>query len=199
MTTELDLEIIQGSTFKKIMRWEVQPLVYKPITAIAKEAPVKITAIAHGLTEGWRVAVANVVGMTEINAKNTPPKTKDFHPVTLVDVDKITLNDVAADGYTTYQSGGHLVYYTPQNLGGYTSRMTIKDKVGGVSLIDLTTANSKILLDVGLNTITLILSATETSALVFKKAVYDLELVSGAGVVTALLRGGVTLIKEVTT
>ena len=41
-------------------------------------------------------------------------------------------------------------------------------------------------------------SATQSAALDFNSAVYDLEIVSPAGVVTRLVQGTVTLSREVT-
>lgn len=83
------------------------------------------------------------------------------------------------------------------NLTGYTARMQIRQRIGGDTLIALTTENSRIALGGTAGTITLNVSATDTAALTMD-GVYDLELVSAAGVVTRLLQGSVTLSKEVT-
>jgi hypothetical protein len=70
---------------------------------------------------------------------------------------------------------------------------------GSIELLRLTDANGMIALDNTTKTISLVLSATTTAALTWSKAVYDLEMVSNAGVVTALLYGDVAVTKEVTT
>ena len=145
------------------------------------------------------MAIVSVLGMLQINAKNTPPRPTDYHAATVVDANTITLNDVNSAGYSTYASGGYVQYNTPVDFAGFTARMTIKDKVGGTALETMTDANVKIVLDNTARTITLLLSATVTAAYTWTKGVYDLEMVSGSGVVTAILSGTVTVSKEVTT
>ena len=69
MAATKDLTIQQGRTFSLALRWESQPVVYRPITAIAQTAPARLTVPTHGVPDGWRVAITNVKGMTEINAE----------------------------------------------------------------------------------------------------------------------------------
>jgi hypothetical protein len=57
------------------------------------------------------------------------------------------------------------------------------------ALIELTTGNGRIALGGSAGTITLTISATDTAALTAGRGVYDLELVSGSGIVTRLLQG----------
>lgn len=194
-----DLSIRQGSTFSTVLRWEAGPIVYKPITGITQGAPVRLTVPGHGMPSGWRAAVTGVKGMTEINATANAIKDKDYHQVSIVDANNVEFNDTNASGFKAYVSGGVLQYNTAVDLGGYTARMSVKDKVGGTELLSLTTTNSRIVLDNTFKTITLLLTATETAALTWKSAVYDLEMVSGSGVVTPLLSGKVVVSKEITT
>lgn len=194
-----DLTIYQGKTFRKVIRWQVEPLIYKAISAITKAGPVSITATGHGVPDGWMVAIASAGGMRQINAKYNPPSGADFKQATVVDANTLQLNKVNSSGFATYTSGGYVVYYTPQSLAGYTARMTIRDFVGGMELLSLTTVNSRILLDDTYKTITLFISATDTAALDFSSGVYDLELVDGSGIVTQLLAGNIYVTNEVTT
>lgn len=205
MAKREDLTILQGKTFSQVVRWEEAPIIYKPISAITRAAPAQITATSHGLKDGWRVAVVSVKGMTQINAANNPPKDKDYHPVTVVggSGNTIELNDVNSSDFKAYTSGGYLQYNTPASLAGFTARMSIKDKVGGTELLRLDTTvvapQPRIVLDDTNHTITLTITAADTAALTWTKGVYDLELVSASGVVTAILYGSVTVSKEVTT
>jgi hypothetical protein len=201
MTKKLNLVIRQGETFTRVIRWETPPYVYKAITAITQAAPVQITAVGHGLKSGWRAAVVSVRGMKEINAEHSPPRDSEFHQVTVVDVDNVTLNDVNSSDFSAYTSGGYLQYYTPVNLTGYTARMTIKDRVGGTALLTLTSGlpDNRIVVDTANNTVTLSILPADTAALGFIKGVYDLEMVSGAGAVTTIFSGSITVAKEVTT
>lgn len=194
-----NLEFCKGKTFSMALRWETAPWIYKPIAAIARTAPVSITVPAHGVPDGWRVAVVSVQGMDEVNAPNSPPKAKDFHQATVVDADTIQINDVNAAGFSAYTSGGYLQFYTPKDLTGYAARMSVKDRVGGTELLTLTTSNGRIEVDATNYAITLNVSATDTAGLTFSTGVYDLEMVASDGTVTALLRGDVVVTDEVTT
>lgn len=198
MTTE-NLTIQQGKTFSQLVRWETSPIVYKPIAGVTKAAPASITCAAHGIPDGWNVAVVSVKGMTQINATGVPPKERDYHKATVVNANTIELNDVNSADYSAYASGGYLQFNTPVDLTGFTARMAVRTKVGGAELLSLTTENLKLVIDPVAYTIKLILSATETAALTWVKGVYDLEMVSPTGFVTAILSGSITVTKEVTT
>jgi hypothetical protein len=199
MATKTDLIIQQGKTFSRLLRWEVPPIVYKAITAITKTAPVRLTVVGHGIPAGWRATVVSAKGMKEINAVNTPPRGKDYHRATVIDVDTVEFNDVNAANYTAYTSGGYLQYNTPVDLTGMTARMTIKDRVGGTELASFTTENGGIDIDTAAYTITLYMAAADTAAFTWRRGVYDLEMVSADGTVTLLLYGDVSVEKEVTT
>lgn len=87
----------------------------------------------------------------------------------------------------------------PTDLTGCSARMHIREKLESTSiLLELTTENGRIALGEASGTITLNLSAAETAALPWTAAVYDLELVFASGFVRRLLKGSVTVIKEVT-
>ena len=193
-----NLVIQQGKTFNLPVRWEIEPILYKPITGITQAAPAIVSCPGHLIPDGWRVAVVSVAGMTQINARNSPPRDSDYVIATVRDADSIELNTVNSSHYKPYQSGGYLQCYTPQELGNYTARMSIKDRVGGTELLSLTTEDGRIILDNTNKTITLMIDAEDT-ALMVKNGVYDLELLSAGGVVTALLYGSVTVTPEVTT
>ena len=201
MPATKDLIIQQGRTFSLALRWESPPIIYRPITAIAQTAPARLTVPTHGVPDGWRVAITNVKGMTEINAEANKLTSRDYHQATVVDANTLDINDINASGFKPYTSGGYIQFNTPVDLTGFTARMSIKDRVGGTELLSLTTANSRIAIDATAKVITLTISAEDTAALTFTTGVYDLEMVSGAtpAVVTALLSGRVTVTKEVTT
>lgn len=189
---KLNLTIYQGSTFSEVLRWESSNRVYKPITGITAAAPAVITSTAHGIPDGWRVKVTNVVGMKEINSSDTYRKAK------LLTADTIELNEVNAVGYTAYTSGGILEYNQPIDLTGYTARMQIRSKLESTEiLVSLTTENSGIVINNTTKTITIVITATATTAFTWTTGVYSLELIVGTTVNT-LLTGNVTVKKEVT-
>lgn len=210
MATTQDLTIQQGKTFSLVVRWETEPVIRKPITAISLAAGApRLSVAAHGLTNDWRCYVTRAKGMTAINAQNNPPRSDDYHPATVIDANTVELNDidpVDANGreWPAYDTGGFLCWNTPVDLTGYTARMDIKDKVGGTVLATTDAALSPLdVLDIAIDTanktITLSIEATDTDDFAWKTGVYDLEMVSATGKVTAILSGKVTVSKEVTT
>lgn len=198
---KLNLVIRQGETFTRVIRWETPPFVYKPITAITQAAPVSITATTHNLKSGWRVAVVSAGGMEQINAKNSPPRDNEFEQCTVGDANTISLNRVNSTEFDAYTSGGYLQYYTPVSLAGFSARMDIKNRPGGTELLAITSGapDNRITLDDTNHTITVTISAADTALLTWQRGYYDLEMVSGAGVVTTIFSGTVTVTKEITT
>ena len=84
------------------------------------------------------------------------------------------------------------------NLTGYTARMQAREDVTSSDTILSLTQASGITLGGAAGTIVIALNAASTAALVAGNYVYDLELVSGAGVVTRLVQGTFTVSAEVT-
>lgn len=199
MSKTLDIVIEQGKTFEWLVRWETTPIVYKAITAITAAAPARVTSTAHGIPDGWQAAVTGVHGPSVLNASAIPPEEEDFHRVSVVDANTIDFNEVSTADAPAYVSGGYLVYYTPHDMASYTARMQIKDRVGGTELQLFSTTDSTITIDDSNKTITMSVDATDTADYTWEKGVYDLELVSPGGVVTALFHGKVTVVPEVTT
>ena len=194
-----DITIVKGATFSRVLRWESTPFVYKAITAITKAAPVSITSTAHGVPDGWRVAIVSVQGMRQINAKNTPPRATDFHKATKTSADVIALNDVNSSEYDAWTSGGYIMYYTPVSLAGVTARMQIRATAESTTTLASLVSPTDIALDDTARTITVTISATATAAYTFTVGVYDLELVvTATGVVTKLLSGNIVVLPEVT-
>lgn len=87
----------------------------------------------------------------------------------------------------------------PMDLSGYTARMHLRKKITDPDpVLELTTENSRITLGGVDGTIALVIQAVDTSLIDKGAAVYDLELISGGGIVTRLLQGGVEVSPEVT-
>lgn len=206
MTSKQDLAIRQGETFSQVVRWEGDEISYKAISGqIALTAPATIPCTSHGVPDGWRVVIVSAKGMTDINAKNTPPKSSEYVVATVVDANTLKLNTVNPANFKAHTANtGYVQYYTPVDLAGYTARMKIKDKIGGTVLASTEAGDAPLdIITVTLNnsakTITIGIDAADTAGLTWTKGVYDLEVVSVSGVVTALLYGSITVTKEVTT
>lgn len=194
-----NIKIQQGSTFEWVVRWESKTTAFAAITAITKAAPPVITAPSHGIPDGWRAAIANIRGMTQLNAEEDPPGSDDFYEFEVTDANTLSPKGVDATGFGTYVSGGVLRFFEPVDLAGYTARMHIRQSLTATTtLLELNTENSRIAIDNTAKTITLTISATDTAALTFTSGVYSLELVSGSGEVVEILYGTVTLVKEIT-
>jgi len=89
------------------------------------------------------------------------------------------------------------------NISGYTIRMMARNDYGDVTpVISLSTAaplsGIAIVGDGSAGQFTITMTAAATAILNFSSLKYDLEAVSGAGVVTRLLEGTITLSKEIT-
>lgn len=194
------LTIQQGRTFRLPVRWESEVFGYAPIASISKAAPCRVvTQNPHGIPDGWRVAIVSAGGMVEANAVNSPPSEDEMRRATLISPVEVEFNSLNAAGFTTYTSGGYLQFRIPVDLTGFDARMTIRDKVGGVELLTLTTVNGRLVVSPSEKYVEIVISATDTAALTWKSGVYDLELVSPSGEVTALLTGGVAVLAEITT
>ena len=200
MTKKLNLQIRQGETFQRIIRWETPPFVYKSISAITQAAPARLTVPSHGLTTGWRAVVVSSNGMEEINAVNVPPRDNEYRQVTVVDPNTLDFNTVNSADYTAYVDGGYLQYYTPVDLTGYTAEMDIRDKVGGTVLFTLSTGtDARIVVDPAAKTITMSISAADTTLVTWSRGVYDLEMYSPSGATTTIFSGNISVVKQVTT
>jgi hypothetical protein len=88
----------------------------------------------------------------------------------------------------------------PVDLTGYIIRSQFRSKLTSEeALIEFTTLNGKILIvDAPGGHFVLTLSASETTAIEFKSAVYDIEVESPSGYVTRLIEGTVTVSPEIT-
>lgn len=87
----------------------------------------------------------------------------------------------------------------PIDLTGYSAAMQVRKTYSDpTALITASTANGKITLGGILGTVSVVIPASDTSSVSFKRGVYDLELTSPTGVVSKLLRGDVEMIPEVT-
>lgn len=201
MAKNLDLAIRRGETFTLTVRWETEPWLYAAITSISQTAPVRITSATQAIPDGWQVSVVDAKGMTQLNAANNPPKPKDMRRATAVSSTEIEFNDISSASFGAHKANtGYLAWLTPHALAGYTARMQIKDRVGGLVLFSLTSdVAGGIEIDDANKVIEITLTAAQAEMAAAASGVYDLELVSTGGVVTALLAGAVAFGDEVTT
>lgn len=191
-----DITIKQGKTFSLVVRWTAGAAVFKPITLIEKTVPMRVTAAGHGMVSGAVAAIVGVVGMTEANAKNKPPRSTDYTEVAVIDANTLSFIEIDPTDFSDYKVGGYVRYYTPVDTTGFIARMKIKSKPGGEQYASLVSPTDIVFGADGLITVTM--SATATALLDFNEAQYDLEVESPGGVVKEIISGKVTLVKEIT-
>lgn len=192
MSNKLNLKIKQGSTLSKSLRWETAPLIYKPIASASQSAPLALNIPSHGLLDDQYFGIQSIKGMTELNTKGYP------YRATVVDSDNVVVNDLNSLDYKTHTaSTGVIVYRTVRDLTGYTARMSVRDKVGGTLLYDMT-IGSGLSIDTSSRRLTIVFPADDTATFTWSFGVYDLELESPSGEVTTILQGSVSVQKEVT-
>jgi hypothetical protein len=87
---------------------------------------------------------------------------------------------------------------TAINLTGYTAAMQIRTSYESSSTVISLTSSSGIVITAATGLLTINITSTQTAALTPGTYVYDLEITSGAGVVTRLIQGSVMVSAEVT-
>lgn len=202
MLKPLPLTIRRGETVNLPIRIESGVLVYATITAIAQSAPVRITATAHGMPDGWKACVMNSRGMTEMNAEYNPPRDNEFERATVVNANTVEFNTINAAGFRAYTSGGQLAYYAPLDLAGYLSaRMVVKDREGGTALATFSTTDGTLEIDAANQTLWLRIADDASALLTFDSGVHDIELTDLTGETKAVCSADsvFTVLPEITT
>ena len=185
------LKIIQGATLRDTLRIMQPRFVYRPITAIAAMAPVRLTC-DHGLPADWLIWVQDVQQMQELNRS---PRRELPHRAEVVDATTLEINTLSALGRSPV--GGQIIYQPPVDLTGATARMQIRDKPGGTLQLELSTTNGGLAIT-GPGTIERTLSATDSAGITWLGGVYDLEVTYADGTVHRYFEGPVTVSLEVT-
>ncbi len=186
MATKQTLNIVRGKTLSLVIRWETTPVVSKAITAISLATGFpRLTVTSHGCPDGWRGYVTSVQGMKQINAENTPPRSKDYREVTVLDANTLEFNgwnpvDDSGRDWSAYTSGGFFKYNTPKSLANKTIRVKVKDRVGGTVLLSTEVADTPLDLivataDDALKAITVEIAATTAEALTWGTGVWEVE------------------------
>ncbi|MGH8443833.1 MAG: hypothetical protein ACREVL_01145 [Solimonas sp.] len=197
---KLNLEILRGRTFSKVLRWGQPRLAYREIAAATRAAPcILTTAAPHGLPDGWTFTVSNAKGMSELNSQQDCGGPTRQYQATVIDTTTVEINDLNAAGYPAYTGGGVMTYHVPVDLDGYEAELQVRPFVESQDvLLSLSTTDGGIVLDNDLKTITLQLGAVDSAALDWEEGVYDLELRSAGGVVLPVAYGSVKVCPEVT-
>ena len=192
----LDLPVIQGATFRRVINWYGGGVLCKAIEAVTIGCPTTIQVTGHGLPSisTTPVFIHDVLGATNLNSG------KKSVIATYITADTFQVN-VSTNNQTWIEGTGSVTYFAPTNLTGYTARMHIRSTRGSSNVIhQLSTVAGDITLNPVDGSIELYISDTDTAAFDFTNAVYDLELIDtgGSGDVTRVSEGAIKLHKEVT-
>lgn len=202
MLTKLKLYARLGASSDIPLRLATGTLRFAAITAMTKSAPLRVTAVAHGLLDQWHVAVVDAKGMTELNAEDSNKiRSSEFHRVTKVDTDNVDFDGISSLNFTAYKSGGALAFYEPMDLSGYTSaRMDLKKVVDGDVELTANTANGLLTLDSATSTLWIHLTEADLATLEARDYVFDIELISPSAIDAICAADSVfTILPEVTT
>lgn len=108
-------------------------------------------------------------------------------------------NIVCPQGSTLSQELTYSINDVNVNLTGYSARMQVREKYTSTStVLNLTNSNGGIVLGGASGTITINVTATQTSNITAKEYIYDLELVSSSNVVNRIIEGKFIVTPEVT-
>lgn len=172
----------KGETFISRLRWGIAPYQFSAITAISQPIPLRMTVPLHGLPDRWpvivmghpsipssrvRVAVVVDANTIELYTKAPPDSTQ---PYLIMD----------GSDFGAYTSGAFLVSPTPMNMSGYSARMHIKASKGDAApLLALASGGQGITVDDADKFIEITITAAQSEAMAGRRAVADLEMVSG--------------------
>jgi len=201
MLETLKLTIRRGASEDIPIRVESDVLVYKSITDIDATAPIRITAVAHGMKDGWRAAIMNS-GVPEIDIAWDDPIDDALRRITLIDANTVEFNDVNGISFTPYVSGGQLVYREPLDLSQFVdARMNVKSSISGPVLATYKHTTGELLIDLVTDSLRLTLDTTDTSALAAGKRYFDIEMVRADSSVLPICsaKSVLTVLPEITT
>jgi hypothetical protein len=184
------LPIYQGTTLVKQFNWYGGGKVCTSIDGVTIGCPTIISCLSHGMATGKTpIEIHGVQGARDLNQETI---------ALYIDADSFSV-PIDTGGKTYDADTGSVSYHAVKDLSGYTARMHIRELIDdATTIVELTSAAGDIGIVVETALITITIAADVTAAFDFEEAVYDLELISGTNVVTRLVEGDVTLIKEVT-
>ena len=184
-----DFEIEQGATFKSTVVWTDDLKEVSSITRASTTATV--TVVNHGLSVGNYVLI---LGADDSDYNGV------FQVASSADDDTFTYTLTGAPATpATSTTSGQIKMGKCKSLAGYSANMDIREKIEDSSALEtLSTTGGEIVITTAQGKLVMTLTTAQTGALDFNRGVYDLELVSGVGVVTRLIQGEVDFKKEVT-
>ena len=197
----LKVEVRLGASADIPIRVETSNLTFALIASIAKSAPVRVvTTNPHGIPDGWRAAIVDAKGMTELNSEKVSDR--DLITVTVVDATTLDLDGISSLSFRTHTANtGAVAFYAPKDLSAYTSaNMDVKKKVGAEAVANFNTIDGTLEIDAPASAVWLRIDASDLSELSAEDYVFDIELTRPDGIDAICSAESVfTVVPEVTT
>lgn len=183
------MRLIRGATYRDTRRLMQPRKEYRPVTAIAAEAPLRLTVPAHGLAGDW---LAWVTGTTGLGDLNRTPGRQNPHRVEVIDADTLAINNLSGAGANPAAGAGQLIYQPPVDLTGAAARLVIRTaEEGGATLLEL--ASGAGISSAAPGSLSVEMSAEQTAAIAWTSGWYHLEVEFSDGTVSRFFRGPVTV------
>jgi len=144
MAASETIELTEGHTKSIVLRWEVEPVKRRAISAVSftSGSPIIDTVAPHDIPDGWRCWVEGS-GVKWLDVLDTAKiGSAEYHPATVLSTTSINLNDVSASKLKAWASGGFICYNTPATLASHTQRVRLRDRKGGNLLVCTTAGTS---------------------------------------------------------
>jgi hypothetical protein len=181
----------KGVSFLRTWRWGSEPLIYKAVSAVTSLTPLTMTVPAHGVPDGWSVALAEIGGLDSVNAKQWPPGESDYYGATAVDANTLLLDTVdAARAGESFTSGGKVAYASPVDLSTQTGVAFHLYALTDPNTIVLTKACT---LDNAAKTIALAIAPADLAGLTDEQYTFNMLATGSDGVVTLIDDGTLDL------
>jgi len=197
----LKIGVRLGASADIPIRVETGNLKFAPIASIAKSAPARIvTTDPHGIPDGWRVAIVDAKGMTELNADTVSDR--DLTKITAVNSTTIDLDGISSLSFRTHSANtGAVAFYEPKDLSSYTSaNMDVKKRVGGDIEANFNTTDGTLEIDTAINAVWLRSTDVDIANLTPRDYVFDIELTRPTGIDAICAADSVlTVLPQVTT
>jgi hypothetical protein len=162
------------------IRIESDLLIYKAITGMTRSAPLRVTAVDHGMPDFWRACLQNVSGSTEMNVAWDRLRDADLRRAEVVDADTVAFPGVNSAGWRAWTSGGQLAYYAPLDLSGYVSG-ELQILLDGETLLTLNDTDGTLEIDAATPAVWLRIAPATLSALDLGDYACTLRLTDAAG------------------
>lgn len=179
---DLELEFrLSGSDF-----------VYRPITAISSAAPIRLTAISHGLPDGWSFWIEGINSPGPASLNRNRFSAQDPYQAVVIDADTLEINPVNGIGLPAYSGDGLIVYQNPVDITGATATFVIrKDATSAPAITSAGTVDAT-------NKVVRIKVPAASVVLPFDRGLYQADITLFGGAVRLLGRGSITVNADLT-